>query len=187
MMDLENKKDGAGLWNGAICAVLILYTLVLLWGIILKCNINEWLCVNRNQGWTLWERLTFSIIPFESTVRVFKNGNMSGRIAFFLNFFCLIPFGALLRFFTDRRTVIEATVIFIMGVEVFQLFSGFGGFDFTDVIINTLGSLAGCGVWSLLRPRLSDKAINVIALCALPLLSATVIFAIVRTAMYPPI
>jgi glycopeptide antibiotics resistance protein len=186
-MDLQIEKSERGVRGGVTCAVLILYTLVLLWGIILKCNINEWLCINRNQGWTLWERFTFSIIPFESTVRVFKNENMSGMLAFFLNFLCLIPFGALLRFFTDRRTVIEATVILIMGIEVFQLFSGFGGFDFTDLILNTLGSLAGCGVYTLLRPRLSNKVLNVIMLCALPILSAAAIFAIVRTAMYPPI
>ena len=187
MKDLENKKDGAGLWHGAICAALILYTLILLWGIILKCNVNEWLCINRNQSWTLWERFTFYIIPFKSTIIAFRHGYNSSTLAFFMNFFCLIPFGALLRFFADRLTVIYATAILIMGVEVFQLFSGFGGFDLTDVIINTLGSLAGCGVWALVRPRLSDKVINVITVSVLPILSLVTIFAIVRTVMNPPI
>lgn len=41
--------------------------------------------------------------------------------------------------------------VFILGIEVFQLFSAFGAFDVDDIFLNCLGAVLGYGIYRLFR------------------------------------
>ena len=41
--------------------------------------------------------------------------------------------------------------VFVLGIEVFQLFSAFGAFDVDDILLNCLGASLGFGVYILAR------------------------------------
>ncbi len=41
--------------------------------------------------------------------------------------------------------------VFVLGIEVFQLFSAFGAFDVDDLLLNCVGAALGFGIYRLLR------------------------------------
>ena len=185
-MKLKIFKKGADVCTPLIFALFVTVCIMIAWAILFKCNAIDQLNLERNQSWSLWERFTFRIIPFQSTYTVFKGGNVPGIIAFFANLLCFIPFGALFRFFTDTRTVLISTLIIITGVEIFQLLSGFGGFDFTDIFMNCLGAGLGCFAYKLLRPCLSGRVINVTAVVFFIPFAIVSIYAVINTVLNFP-
>lgn len=185
-MKLKSFKKDAEVARGLILALFITVCIVIAWAIIFKCNRTDQLNLIRNQSWSIWKRFTYRIIPFHSAYVVFRGGSVIGIIAFFANVLCFIPYGALFRFFTDTRTVIWSTLIVIFGVEIFQMLSGFGGFDFTDIFMNCLGAYIGCRVYNALRPCISGRAINVLALTFLATFTVMSVYGIVNTALNFP-
>ena len=41
--------------------------------------------------------------------------------------------------------------VFVLGIEMFQLFSAFGAFDVDDILLNCLGASLGFGVYRLVQ------------------------------------
>ncbi len=185
-MKLKAFKKDAEVARGLIAALFVTVCIVIAWAIIFKCNRTDQLNLIRNQSWSIWKRFTYRIIPFHSAYVVFRGGSVVGIIAFFANVLCFIPYGMLYRFFTDTRTVIWSTLIVIFGVEIFQMLSGFGGFDFTDIFMNCLGAYIGCRMYDLLRPRISGRVINVLALTMLVPFAITSIYGITNTILNFP-
>lgn len=67
--------------------------------------------------------------------------NLVGNVVVF------IPFGFLLPYIQDRCRRFFVTLLnsflFVLGIEVFQLFSAFGAFDVDDILLNCVGAAIG--------------------------------------------
>ena len=74
-------------------------------------------------------------------------GNLIGNVVAF------IPLGYFLpRLFQPMRNVFAcllASLLFILGIELFQLVSAFGVFDVDDILLNGLGALVGFGIFHI--------------------------------------
>jgi len=174
------KKD-ARLSKPIITILIVLYFIILAWVIIFKCNANNQMHIARNQAKSLMERLAFYPIPFQSTFKAFKDGDIMCIIEFFFNIIVFIPFGLLLRFHLNPKYTLISAGLTSLSVEVFQLLSGWGGPDPTDVILNFGGTLIGVYLYRAFRPRLKDRAINFIAvLCSAAALPVSA-FAVINT------
>lgn len=80
--------------------------------------------------------------------------NLAGNILVF------VPLGFLLPLLSDEMRKFSVVLInaftFVLGIEVFQLFSAFGAFDVDDIMLNCLGAAIGYGCYRavyLLRNR----------------------------------
>ena len=151
--------------NKKVMAILIvIYLIILLWVVIFKCNHNEYLHVELNSMKSLAERM--EDYPFQKWVRLYNEKRFSRIevIAFIFNLICFLPFGALLRFYTDKKwLIILLGSVFCTGIELFQLFSAWGGLEYTDIAMTILGVVLGVYLYDFLRARMSDKLINGIA------------------------
>lgn len=86
---------------------------------------------------------------------LFKTIRMYIRYAYKLNSFenlvgnvvVFMPFGFLLPFVHSKGrnffVLLLNAFIFVLGIEVFQLFSAFGAFDVDDILLNCLGAVFG--------------------------------------------
>jgi glycopeptide antibiotics resistance protein len=67
--------------------------------------------------------------------------NLVGNVAVF------VPFGFLLPYVKESckhfLTLLLNAFIFVLGIEVFQLFSAFGAFDVDDILLNCFGAALG--------------------------------------------
>ena len=180
------KKDSPPC-KGLILVLLAAYFVILAWVIIFKCNVNGEMHVLRNQSRTLWERMEECLYPFQSTVRAFATQSPIGIIEFFFNLIVFIPFGILFRFLTNTRATLISAALTTLAVEVFQLFSGWGGPDPTDLIMNFGGALLGVHIYRLLRPKIKDYAVNIAACCCLLVAVPVAVFAIVNSIIHFPV
>lgn len=73
--------------------------------------------------------------------------NLAGNILVF------VPLGFLLPVvFEEKRNffaVMLDSFVFVLGIEVFQLFSAFGAFDVDDILLNCLGAAVGYGCYKI--------------------------------------
>ena len=75
--------------------------------------------------------------------------NLAGNVLVFVPFGFLFPLVAREgeRFFV----MLLNAFVFVLGIEMFQLFSAFGAFDVDDILLNCLGASLGFGVYRLVR------------------------------------
>ena len=168
-----------------LIGLTVIYIILLIWIIVFKCNYNEGLHIETNRAMTLMERLTYKKIPFEKFIEAVRGGGILAvleLVAFFFNVICFLPYGALFRFFTEKKWLIVTTcAIFSLGVEVFQLFSCWGGPDYIDIISNTFGAFLGLFIYDFLRPRINDLMINKIAKWSVIISTPVALFAIINS------
>ena len=73
--------------------------------------------------------------------------NLAGNVLVF------IPLGFLLPLISDEHRrfteVLLNAFTFVLGIEVFQLFSAFGAFDVDDILLNCLGAAIGYGCYKI--------------------------------------
>lgn len=98
-----------------------------------------------------------SYIVWDPTINYlpFSDFSMSNMIGMALNIVMFIPFGVLLPiyfgFFRKARRTVLAGFLMSLSIEVLQLFT-FRATDVDDLMMNTLGALAGYGIaWLFLR------------------------------------
>ena len=74
--------------------------------------------------------------------------NLAGNILVF------VPLGFLLPMLSNECRQFYAVMLnaftFVVGIEVFQLFSAFGAFDVDDILLNCLGAALGYGCYRIL-------------------------------------
>ena len=167
--------------------LLICYVIILLWVIVFKCNANNELHIDKNLAMSVWERFTYRIIPFQDAYISFTTRNFVSCIAFVFNTICCIPGGILLAFFMSKKRGLFCSTLFILGVELFQLFSGWGGFDPTDILMNVLGIYLGYVVFEKSYPKLKPRLINILSLSILIPSAIFSIFVIIRSIIYFPV
>ena len=167
--------------------ILASYAVILLWIILFKCNQNEELNIEKNLAMTLWERFTYRIKPFEALRTGLFHGRTNELLAGIFNIVCFIPIGTLLSFMMSTKRGLCLSAIAVLGVEIFQLFSGFGGFDYSDVILNTLGVYLGYVIARAVMKKMSKRTLNVIALSLLLPMALFAIVVFIRTIILFPI
>jgi len=73
--------------------------------------------------------------------------NLAGNVLVFVPFGFLFPW--VFREGEKFHVMFLNAFVFILGIEVFQLFSAFGAFDVDDILLNCLGASLGYGVYRL--------------------------------------
>ena len=99
----------------------------------------------------IWEGLsTANFIPFKTVkmyIRYYDRPGLRSFANLFGNILIFVPVGILLPMVhKGSKNVICMmfnVLLFIVGIEVFQLFSNFGAFDVDDIILNTFGVFLG--------------------------------------------
>ena len=170
-----------------ILALFFLYIIALVWVIVFKCNLNDKLHIERNLSMSLWERFTLNIVPFKRVFEYIADGSVVETLALIFNVVCFAPFGALLCFLTKKKTAILSGVLFSCAVEIFQLFSGWGGLDFMDVLLNGLGTVIGVVLYHFFFHKFSDKTIYTIAIVCFALVIPLDTYAIINTILHFPV
>ena len=153
--------------NKKLIAILIaIYFIILIWVIVFKCNNNASLHIDMNRSWSIPERLAYKAIPFKYTFEaVFYYNAPLEIIALLFNISCFVPLAALFRYFKSSSKTVILCAIISLSIEVFQLFSGWGGPDVSDIVLNTLGAVAGVLIYNYILTRFSTKMVNSIVLC----------------------
>lgn len=135
-----------------------IYILVVIKVIIFKYPFEELrrIAVSWQKGDILQGLGTANFMPFK-TIKMYIDysyklnsvENLAGNVLAF------VPFGFLFPFVVkegDRFFVMLLNAfVFVLGIEVFQLFSAFGAFDVDDILLNCLGASLGFGVYLLGR------------------------------------
>ncbi len=75
--------------------------------------------------------------------------NLAGNLLVFVPFGFLFPYVAKEgeRFFV----MLLNAFVFVLGIEMFQLFSAFGAFDVDDILLNCVGACLGFGSYRLIQ------------------------------------
>lgn len=100
---------------------------------------------------------TANFTPFKTIKMYIRYYDLPGLRSFsnlFGNILIFIPIGMLMPVAhkASRNVVIMLlnAFLFVLGIEVFQLFSAFGAFDVDDIILNCFGVLIGRAVYQFL-------------------------------------
>lgn len=67
--------------------------------------------------------------------------NLVGNVIVFVPFGFLLPY--VIGYGRNFFVMLFNAFIFVLGIEVFQLFSAFGAFDVDDILLNCLGAILG--------------------------------------------
>lgn len=106
----------------------------------------------------IWEGLgTANFIPFKTIKMYIRYYDLPGLRSFsnlFGNILIFIPIGMLMpmahKASRNVWVMLANAFLFVLGIEVFQLFSAFGAFDVDDIILNCFGVLIGRAVYQIL-------------------------------------
>lgn len=100
---------------------------------------------------------TANFVPFKTIKMYIQYYDLPGIRSFsnlFGNVLIFVPLGILLPLVhrASRNIWIQLmnALFFIMGIEVFQLFSNFGSFDVDDIILNCFGVLIGRCIYQMI-------------------------------------
>lgn len=132
--------------------LLFLYILLIIKVIVFKFSYEQMRTIMA--GWQkdiIWEGLnTANFTPFKTIKMYIRYYRMPGINSFsnlFGNILIFVPFGFLLsRVHPACRNLlvlIANAFLFVLGIEVFQLFSAFGAFDVDDIMLNVFGAVLG--------------------------------------------
>lgn len=97
-----------------------------------------------------------NFVPFKTIKMYIRYYDLPGLRSFanlFGNVLIFIPMGALLplvhKASKNPLIMLINALLFIVGIEVFQLFSAFGAFDVDDIILNGLGVILGRAIYQV--------------------------------------
>ncbi len=141
-----------------IKALFFLYLLVLIKVIIFKYPYEQLRAIV--DSWTkevVWEGLSTANFTLFKTIKMYIRyadrlnsfENLVGNVVAFVPFGFLFPY--VIRFGKNFFVMLFHAFIFVVGIEVFQLFSAFGAFDVDDILLNCLGAVIGWFCYFLLQ------------------------------------
>lgn len=180
---MENKKINYKL----IWSLFYIYIIILLWIVVFKFN-EEWIPENSAylRSLPIKERI-MSFYPFQ----IFIEEGLYFELDYFMNIIIYIPLGVLLSFLINikykKEFIILISLFSSIIFEIIQLLTGWGGFDTTDMLCNTLGGIIGL---LLMIPisKIKVKTINlfnfILLLIFLPIAIAVIINTILNYHLY---
>ena len=108
---------------------------------------------------------TANFIPFKTIKMYIQYYDLPGLRSFsnlFGNVLVFVPVGIMLPIVhsASRRVfvMLANVLIFIIGIEVFQLFSNFGAFDVDDILLNTFGVLIGSCIYRVFEKNETEQS-----------------------------
>ena len=143
-----------------ICFLFFLYVLFILKVIVFKFSPEQiQSIVNSWRKDIVWEGLNTANFTLFRTIKMYiKYYSLPSIRSFenlFGNIFVFVPFGYLLPMVhaacKNVFVLFANAFLFVLGIEVFQLFSAFGAFDVDDILLNCLGTLIGYCVFLLFQ------------------------------------
>ena len=187
MQDSKDIKQETPLDKRRFLCLFAVYLIILLWIILFKCNQNERLCVEFQPFRSIWGHFLHGSIPFRSLYNAFLNYPGEVVVAI-LNFILFIPMGVAFPLLMSKKASLLSIFAVALGVELVQLFTGWGGYDITDVIITFFGGAFGVWIFQILRPRVSNSVVNQISYWGYLACSPFAFFVIFNTILhFPPI
>ena len=151
----QNKKTKKEKW---LCLLFFLYVIFIIKAIIFKFSFEQLdAIVDSWRKDVIWEGLsTANFTPFKTItmyIRYYRMTSINSFENLFGNILVFIPFGYLLPFVhpacKNGFILLANAFVFVVGIEVFQLFSAFGAFDVDDILLNCLGAVIGSLVFHL--------------------------------------
>ena len=180
-----NNKEIKGL-NILSIILFCIYILLLIWIVLLKCNI--YLSITNGyfefKTLTLKERFDYYLIPF---IDYFNNDSTQTFIKFkdgILNVFVFIPLGLYLSFFIKKNKFIKVifyTFLISLLFEVIQLFSLLGSFQTEDLILNIFSGLLGYIIYKIIYKEKNIKVLNILSLICIIILTPILIYGVINT------
>lgn len=148
--------------------LFILYLLILMKVIIFKFPFAEMRQIAASwKKEVFWEGLSGANFELFRTIKLYVRhwdnkginsfGNLIGNIIAFIPLGYMLP--RLHKIFENLFVCMATALLFILGIELFQLFSAFGIFDVDDILLNGLGTLIGylCFVLMKLLAKANKK------------------------------
>lgn len=151
----DTKKDTRSLW---LKVFFFVYIILLIKGIVFKYSFAEMQeIVHSWQKDVIWEGLeTANFEPFKTIKMYIQYYDLPGLRSFenlFGNVIAFVPMGLFLprvhKGSENTFIFIINVFVFVLGIEVFQLFSAFGAFDVDDIILNGLGAILGRFIYQI--------------------------------------
>ncbi|MDE6064953.1 MAG: VanZ family protein [Lachnospiraceae bacterium] len=132
--------------------LFILYLLILMKVIIFKFPLEVMRQIAASwKKEVFWEGLNGANFELFRTIKLYVRhwdnkginsfGNLIGNIIAFIPLGYLMP--RLHKIFENLFLCMATALLFILGIELFQLFSAFGIFDVDDILLNGLGTFIG--------------------------------------------
>ncbi len=169
------------------------YTVIVLWGVLFKCNMNDALIETYEAGkdQSVFERL-FLQDDLVEWIKLAVKGNVFNRCLtdILLNCLLLLPFGWCLMLFSKEQSVKKTTLCAFFAcllLEVIQLFTFWGSFSFSDLAANTLSGFLGA---LLFRVTYRPERERLFSFLFVPLLCVAVpltLYAAVKTGINMPL
>lgn len=144
-----------------IWIVLSIYMVILLWIIVFKFNM-KWIPDDSAylRNLPLLDRIR-NFYPFQAMIEE----GFYFEWDYFMNIFVYIPLGIYLSFVIKSKYkniyIILISLFSSILFETIQLFTGWGGFDTTDMLCNTLGGIIGILVFIPII-KLKPRIINIV-------------------------
>lgn len=138
--------------------IFFLYLLFIIKMIVFKYPASQLQeIVNSWQQDVIWEGLhSANFVPLKTIKMYIRYYDLPGLRSFanlFGNVLIFIPVGIMLpmvhRASQNSFIMIMNSFIFVLGIEIFQLFSAFGAFDVDDIILNCFGVLLGRAMYQI--------------------------------------
>lgn len=147
----------------------LIYMLVLVWVITLKCNMEFSIFMSRAtlEEMTLAERAewTFCHFRFNGDGPIYSKDAIEDMV---VNVILFLTVGATLSIVLDKKKYITPLLGFLISLafETVQFFTAIGGFAYIDLITNTLGSIIGMilaqALLKVIKPELATKILVVL-------------------------
>ena len=163
-----------------------LYVLILFFAIMLKAIMPKDLIANYQflSFMNVNERLIRGLKIVEFYQIEAEIGELTKAIILdFFNMIIFIPFGILLAHCFKKNKILKTLLVsfvFIVLIELFQLYSIIGAFMLNDLLINILGSLIGCIIYILVIKKEKYNVYNVLLLIFIVLCIASLIYLLVN-------
>lgn len=166
--------------------IFCIYILLLIWIVLLKCNI--YLSITNGyfefKTLTLKERFDYYLIPF---IDYFNNESTQTFIKLkdgILNIIVFIPLGLYLSFFIKKNKFIKVmlyTLIISLTFEIVQLFTLLGSFQTEDLILNLFSVLLGYLIYKIIYKEKNIKVLNILSLISIIILTPILIYGVINT------
>lgn len=130
--------------------LFFLYIIILIRLIIFKYPTDY--LMNVVKSWesnVVWEGLETANFTLGKSIRMYIKyfPDLNGFENLFGNILVFVPFGYLLPCRSEKYhrwwRVLILSLLFVSGIELFQLISAFGAFDVDDILLNVAGAMGG--------------------------------------------
>ena len=157
--DRKNGKKKAAVW---LKILFLIYLVFLIKCIVFKIPLSEMddIIHSWRRDVVLEGLSSANFIPFKTIKMYIQYYDLPGLRSFanlFGNILAFVPLGMMLpllfRSSEKPGIFIGQVLLFVLGIELFQLFSAFGAFDVDDIILNCMGAFTGYVIYQLFFVR----------------------------------